>query len=489
MINACLLLLLFTLHPRYHTFEETISEVERLKLINPSIVLVETLGYTSVLNLPIISVKISDNPSIHEPEPSFLFVGVHHAEEVLGLEVSLYTMERFVINYGIDSLITKIVNETQLWFIPLLNADGHRIVTEGIDTTWRKNLRDNNNNGTFNPDSDGVDLNRNYSFNWSLGGSDDPTSEYYRGPAPFSENETRVIQDLAERERFVMAIDFHSARTGQGEIVYYPWRWGGTFCVDLPFIRSIAQLLAGSIQNDAGTGTYAHLYGLATEGNFRNFLYANYGTYAYTIEISWGCIPPGERVDSICERVYHGLIQFINRIFGPGIALQISDEQGNPIEAEVKILGYYDSNLPRRTSDPANGMFWKLLTPGIYDIEITKDGFETIYLHGVTVSDTLIFRHVIIPTPKIFEHSKDNHFFISYYESGIALKLINLFPCDATEINVVDATGRVLKKFFLEGKGDSSPILIKDLPSPGIFFLVIKTCKKIMCKPFIWVGR
>jgi hypothetical protein len=471
---------LIGLDPRYHTFEETITEIERIRLLNPSIVHTETLGYTSVLNRPIIGVKISDNPFSYEPEPTLLFVGVHHAEEVLGLEVSLFTMERIVSNYGVDSSITKIVNETQLWFIPLLNADGHHIVTEGIDITWRKNLRDNNLNGQFDPDFDGVDLNRNYSFNWDSGGSSDPSSEYYRGPAPFSENETRVIRDLSQRERFLMAIDFHSARTGQGEIIYYPWRWGANFCVDYPFIRSIAQLLARSIVNDAGTGTYASIYGTATEGNFRNYLYAYHGTYAYTLEISWGCLPPGERVDSICERVYTGLIEFIKRVFQSGIAIQVLDNNLKPLEAEIRINGYYDPQLPPRTSNPTNGMFWKLLTTGIYNITIVKDGYDTLTISGVEIGDTLIHYTAILNRARVSE-SKYQKTIIAY-RKGRKLEL-NLEGIDCThlkEIILLDSSGRLIDAVKINHGGKRAIFEEPRKLKPGVYFIILRLDKNTL---------
>jgi hypothetical protein len=62
-----------------------------------------------------------------------------------------------------------------------------------------KNLRDNDNNGVFDPQLDGVDLNRNYGYNWGYddeGSSGYEGSDNYRGPSPFSEPETKAIQYL-----------------------------------------------------------------------------------------------------------------------------------------------------------------------------------------------------------------------------------------------------------------------------------------------------
>ena len=63
---------------------------------------------------------------------------------------------------------------------------------------WRKNLRDNNEDGIFEEDEDGVDINRNYSYAWANdddGSSGHPASETYRGTEPFSEPETKAIKE------------------------------------------------------------------------------------------------------------------------------------------------------------------------------------------------------------------------------------------------------------------------------------------------------
>ncbi len=376
----------FLIDPRYHTYEETVQELDSIATFYPAITKLYELGLSTRDSLPIYGIKVSDNPAIKEDEPAILFNGVHHAEELLGGEVALYLLKDLVSKYGTDSAITYWINNSEIWIIPILNPEGHNVVTSGLDTIWRKNKRDNNNNGFFDLDSDGVDLNRNYDFNWELGGSPDPTSEYYRGPYPFSENETRIIRDLALQNHFVFDICYHNVRTGQGELVYYPWRWGTQFAIDHPFIKRIADTLASKIINDAGNGTYVPIYGYATEGNARNYLYGVCGTFAYTIEVSRSCYPPGYKVDSICMRNLPGAYYLLERTFGSGITGTITDSINNqPLVAEVRVSDYYDSTLAPRMSDSVFGRYRRILNPGTYTLYFLKDGYDTVVVEGIVI--------------------------------------------------------------------------------------------------------
>src|SRR5205085_10361200 len=87
---------------------------------------------------------------------------------------------------------------------------------------WRKNTRDNEHNGTFDPDSDGVDLNRNYAYQWAfdnLGSSPDVTTETYRGPSAFSETETQAQRDLVAALKPKTGLSFHTYQ----DLLLHPW--------------------------------------------------------------------------------------------------------------------------------------------------------------------------------------------------------------------------------------------------------------------------
>lgn len=59
-------------------------------------------------------------------------------------------MHYYLDNYGKDRRITKIVDSTELWFVPTANPDGYDYTfSPDGDRLWRKNLRDVDGDGTI----------------------------------------------------------------------------------------------------------------------------------------------------------------------------------------------------------------------------------------------------------------------------------------------------------------------------------------------------
>jgi hypothetical protein len=378
------------LDARYHTLAETHAELLAVAAGYPSIAELVTLGTTGEEGLPIYALKISDNVSTDEDEPVVLYDGVHHAEEVMGLEACLWMIGELTAGYGVNDTITGWVNDCEIWFIPLLNPEGHGIVTAETDTTWRKNKTDNNENDVFDPGYDGVDLNQNYDFNWSMGGSDNPANEYYRGPSPFSEAENRVMRDFCLVEKPVFAVNYHSPRSSDGNIVYYPWYWPGHgFALDHAIIFNVASGLATRTKTEAGE-SYSALYGFATSGRARNWQYGIVGTIGFDQEIlSNLCQPPGDRVDGICDKVARGAYYLLDRTRGPGITGHVTNAATtDPIIAEVKVVEFASDLLEPRTTEPLYGRYWRMIMPGTYTLEFSSPGYSTETVSGVVVGPT-----------------------------------------------------------------------------------------------------
>ena len=167
----------------YHTLSETDAFLDSLHRACPTITSAPfSLGMTHE-GRPIWAMKISDNPTVDEEEPEVLIDGLHHAREVMSVETVLDLAGWLCAAYPENPVARAMVDHREVFMVPVVNPDGmaHNEATyPSGGGMWRKNRRDNG-NGTF-----GVDLNRNYPFQWGRddGSSPDPGSTIYRGPSP-----------------------------------------------------------------------------------------------------------------------------------------------------------------------------------------------------------------------------------------------------------------------------------------------------------------
>lgn len=260
----------------YHTYDEITTELQNLETDFPAIAKVFDLG-KSVEGRTIWGIKISDNVNAQEDEPEVLLIGGHHAREWIAVDVPFLLIEYLLENYGSDSFVTELIDNGQIWVIPLLNPDGHEYSVTN-NRLWRKNRR-NNGDGSF-----GVDLNRNYAYQWGgPGSSGDTFSETYRGPAAFSEPETQVIRDLSNDHDFIAMISYHS----YSQLVLYPWGYTNSPAPDADLLDGLAQTIADSILNVHGVQYVAQqssdLY--LASGDATDWLYGETGVPSFTIEL------------------------------------------------------------------------------------------------------------------------------------------------------------------------------------------------------------
>jgi len=250
-----------------------------------------------------------------------------------------------------EQFITDMVNTREIYLIPMLNVDGNRYdrevycgetAWENCRTSgWRKNLRDNTVTGVTpipdideepDPSCDGVDLNRNYQFEWGAPlGATGPlfpgmcysdsgaNNDVYNGPVNYEDNdgdglvnedhvdgkdddadgqtdedwmggnsepETKFIQDITEMndDDGDGASDFKSTLTWHSFSELVLWPWGHCTDCDNPdqeYLEYHGNIM-GEMTNYAPMQS-SDLY--PTTGDFCDWHYGVHNSYCYTIEI------------------------------------------------------------------------------------------------------------------------------------------------------------------------------------------------------------
>ncbi len=280
----------------YHSHAEVITMLSDMEA--SGVAQTYNIG-ASVEGRDIWAVRISDNPDVDEDEPSVLFVGCHHAREWISVEVPLYLGKYLTDNYATDPEIASMVDNQQIWIVPVLNPDGYEY-SRSTNRLWRKNRR-NNGGGKY-----GVDLNRNYGYEWghNSGSSGDPGSNTYRGPEAFSEPETRALRDLCLAHDFRSMITYHS----YGSEVACTWGYttdpSPDFCRD----RHMADVMETLINNIHNAGyTSPEIYGYLTSGDTTDWTYGIFRIPSYTIELrpksssEGGFVLPEDQIIPTCE--------------------------------------------------------------------------------------------------------------------------------------------------------------------------------------------
>ena len=390
----------------YRTYDEALEELQQIAADHPDICMLVDIGdsrgkeyfesgYGNYSNYQhdIWALKLSDNVTEEEDEPSVFYFGAHHAREPISTEMTFYILNYLVDNYGSDPEVTENVNTKQIWFVPMVNPDGHEVVLNQIDLNWRKNIRDNDGNGSLTPGNwdypDGVDPNRNYGWHWGgEGASSDPSSQTYHGPSAFSEPELQAIRDLMAAHHFVAGITYHS----YSELVLWPF--GYTSNAVTPDAAAISQLgtaVANAIPSLYG-GHYtpeisSQLYPAA--GVTDDWAYGHHGIFCYTVELGTEFIPPANQMNQIVEDNLDGSMILLNRINNSTLTGHVTNSAtGEPVVAEVFIEGVDDTGMPRDpyTSDEDFGTYYRMLTNGTYTVTFSAFGYISQTFDNVVIT-------------------------------------------------------------------------------------------------------
>jgi hypothetical protein len=220
---------------------------------------------------------------------------LHHAREHLTVEQAIFLLRTLALDYDTDATVHRLVNERETFIVFALNPDGWAYDLTGSPYVgWRKNREPNPGSGHV-----GVDLNRNYDYLWGCcnGSSGNPAAWNYRGPAPFSATEARVLRDFVNnrvvdgRQQIRTHVTLHT----NGELILYPFGYTKT---DIPADMAVddwrtfvamAQAMAAS--NGYRAMQSSDLY--VTDGDQIDWMYARHRIFSFTFELY-----PTEQVSS-----------------------------------------------------------------------------------------------------------------------------------------------------------------------------------------------
>jgi len=147
----------------------------------------------------------------------------HMTTNVLMEMIDSYTGHYLNKTYSAGYNVRQILEQTSIWFVPMVNPDGVTLVQNGKNAVKNGDLASRINGSTnfarWKANVRGVDLNDNFDSGWSVISSTIKKPNYmgYRGPRVFSEPEAVALKNFVEKHNFKSYISYHSA----GQVLYW----------------------------------------------------------------------------------------------------------------------------------------------------------------------------------------------------------------------------------------------------------------------------
>jgi hypothetical protein len=355
---------------------------------HPDISRLYNLGATQDGAYDIIAMKVSKNPDVVEAEPKIRIYGNIHGDEKGGCMVASDVLDTLLAGYAAvpqDPAAKKLVDESEIWFIPMGNPYGNA----------------HNQRGNVN----GVDLNRNF---WGPAGSD--------APPAWSQKETQVIRDLTEtstadhaKKRFTVSLSFH-----EGEVCFNsPWnyttaaptdepifwssRTGGTGCpagqTNCPTLASNG--LAEAYRDGVTTPGFWFTNGYdwyGTRGDTNDWSYGAWSALDTTIELNAAKSPPASQIPTYCGQHRQAVLNYMLKAFQGIHGVMTDQASGMPLDGTVTATCTASSSGPAPHAyqavytDPVAGDFHRVLQPGTYTVTCKAPGYLDRVIPGVVVT-------------------------------------------------------------------------------------------------------
>lgn len=296
----------------YKTYTEVQAYLKEIERRYPQWAKIYVIG-KSVEGKEIWALLLTEQATRSTQKESILFDAMHHAREVMTTEVAFDIINYITQSERRDQRVKKWLTRYNIWVVPMVNPDGNnKVWTE--NTMWRKNTQGGH----------GVDVNRNYPYDWNAcgGSSGSKSSEIYRGPSPGSEPETQALLNLVTKTRPKFNISYHS----YSELVIYPFGCDPKKVPagDAAVYYKVGQELGSKLVKDSGRGTYKVgtsyelLYNV--DGGSIDWMYTAAKTMSFVIEVnstSAGFQPPYSLRDSTVVKQRPGWQFLLESMEGP----------------------------------------------------------------------------------------------------------------------------------------------------------------------------
>jgi carboxypeptidase D len=331
----------------YHNYTSLTTKLQNVANQYPAITRLVSAG-TSVQGRELWWLKLTDNPDVHEDEPGFKYIATMHGDEPVGTELCLDLIDYLTQNYGSNSRVNNIVDNIELWIMPMMNPDGNAL-------SQRYN-------------SSGVDLNRDF-------------PDQYQDPIDSAAGraiETQRLMNWQYQHTTALSANLHTGAlvvnypydsTASGASVYNATPDDEIFRdVSLDYSEDNAPMYNGPFPQGITNG--ADWYNVF--GGMQDWNYIWQGDAQVTIEQSSSKWPAASQLPTLWNNNRESMLSYLERSLTGVRGIVTDASTGAPVRATLNVIG----RERRFFSDPAVGDYHRILPAGTHQIRVEAVGYE-----------------------------------------------------------------------------------------------------------------
>jgi hypothetical protein len=320
------------------------------------------------------AMKITSQPDLPQDKPQVKYLSTIHGNEPLGTELCLYLLDILLKGYASnDTRIVNLVNNVEIWLVPLLNPDG----------------RENSLPERYN--ANGYDLNRSFPE-----GSTPNLGNWLYGPALNTNGlqpEVREVAAWTAAHNFILGANFHTGSL----VVNYPYDddgLGSTFSPspDEALFRALSRTYSSNNPpmwantdpaNNFTNGIVNGADWYSISGGLQDWSYRYAGVLDVTIELAnyqWPD-PPANLLPTYWSQNRESMLSYLEWSLRGVRGLIRNAQTGQPVTAAVRVEDIHHLVF----SSPGVGDYHRVLLPGTYTLWFYAPGYVPQRIPNVTV--------------------------------------------------------------------------------------------------------
>merc|ERR1712038_2103348 len=359
---------------KHHNNTEMAEILQQVHNKCPYITRLYTLSEPSVNGVPLYVLEITDHPGKHETgEPEMKYIANMHGNEVLGRELLLHLADHLCTEYlAGNEDIRRLVNSTRIHLMPSMNPDGWKTATDAGGKDYLIGRTNANN----------VDLNRDFP---------DLDRIAYSNEENHVDQNNHLLESVKfldhkiqpETESVMKFIMEYSVSPDDTTFRHLALNYAGNHPEMSDPKRPGCENRKNPFAKQGGVTNGAAWYSVA--GGLQDFNYLSSNDFEITLELGCDKFPPASTLKQEWEDNKKSLMEFM-WMAHMGVKGTVTDaETGKAIpNSLIQVKNVTRIGKGQRRSDLINhdvtsvhdGDYWRLLTPGEYEITASADGYE-----------------------------------------------------------------------------------------------------------------